>query len=91
MKLVLIGLINSRTVSSIIFSLTTKPHHQTSPLNLRQVCREFQRGKCIREADECRYAHPPSHVAIENGHVTACFDSLKVRNFTIYVALRSFT
>ena len=48
-----------------------------------QVCREFQRGKCSREADECRYAHPPSHVSIENGHVTACFDSLKVR-FTHY-------
>ncbi|XP_063682827.1 muscleblind-like protein 2a isoform X5 [Bolinopsis microptera] len=42
-----------------------------------EVCREFQRGKCSREADECRYAHPPAHVSIENGHVTACFDSLK--------------
>jgi len=42
-----------------------------------EVCREFQRGKCSREADECRYAHPPAHVLVENGHVTACFDSLK--------------
>lgn len=44
-----------------------------------EVCREFQRGKCSRKDDECRFAHPPAHVLIQNGRVTACFDSMKVR------------
>ncbi|KXJ20393.1 Ras GTPase-activating protein 3 [Exaiptasia diaphana] len=44
-----------------------------------EVCREFQRGKCSRTEDECRFAHPPAHVAVHNGRVTACFDSLKDR------------
>ena len=48
---------------------------------LVEVCREFQRGKCSRTEDECRFAHPPTHVAIQNGKVTACFDSLKVSAF----------
>lgn len=43
-----------------------------------EVCREFQRGKCSRTEEECRFAHPPAHVVIHNGRVTACFDSLKV-------------
>ncbi|XP_022791213.1 muscleblind-like protein 3 isoform X1 [Stylophora pistillata] len=46
---------------------------------LVEVCREFQRGKCSRTEDECRFAHPPAHVLIQNGKVTACFDSLKGR------------
>lgn len=46
---------------------------------LVEVCREFQRGKCSRTEDECRFAHPPAHVLIQNGKVTACFDSLKAR------------
>lgn len=48
---------------------------------LVEVCREFQRGKCSRTEDECRFAHPPAHVLIQNGKVTACFDSLKVSTF----------
>ncbi|XP_031554757.1 muscleblind-like protein 2 isoform X2 [Actinia tenebrosa] len=44
-----------------------------------EVCREFQRGKCSRTEEECRFAHPPAHVVIHNGRVTACFDSLKGR------------
>lgn len=43
-----------------------------------EVCREYQRGKCSRTEEECRFAHPPAHVVIHNGRVTACFDSLKV-------------
>ena len=48
---------------------------------LVEVCREFQRGTCSRTEDECRFAHPPAHVLIQNGKVTACFDSLKVSAF----------
>ncbi|XP_029186871.2 muscleblind-like protein 2a isoform X3 [Acropora millepora] len=46
---------------------------------LVEVCREFQRGTCSRTEEECRFAHPPTHVLIQNGKVTACFDSLKGR------------
>lgn len=43
-----------------------------------EVCREFARGKCSRSDDECKYAHPPPHVEIQNGRVMCCFDSIKV-------------
>jgi len=42
-----------------------------------EVCREYQRGKCTRTEQECKFAHPPSHVEVNNGKVIACFDSLK--------------
>ncbi|XP_072180013.1 uncharacterized protein [Diadema setosum] len=44
-----------------------------------EACREFQRGTCKRPDTECKYAHPGSSVTVENGRVTACFDSLKGR------------
>ncbi len=43
-----------------------------------EVCREFQRGKCTRSEQECKFAHPPTHVEVNSGKVIACFDSLKV-------------
>lgn len=43
-----------------------------------EVCREFQRNKCTRSETECKFAHPPPHVEVQNGRVTACFDSIKV-------------
>ncbi|BFZ06120.1 hypothetical protein BsWGS_09159 [Bradybaena similaris] len=42
-----------------------------------EVCREFQRSKCSRTDLECKFAHPPPHVEIQNGRVVACFDSIK--------------
>lgn len=45
-----------------------------------EVCREYQRNKCTRTDTECKFAHPPPHVEVQNGRVTACFDSIKVRN-----------
>ncbi|TKR73854.1 hypothetical protein L596_021110 [Steinernema carpocapsae] len=44
-----------------------------------EVCREFQRGQCSRSNLECKYAHPPPHVDVQNGRVTACYDSIKGR------------
>ena len=44
-----------------------------------EVCREFQRGQCSRSDQECKFAHPPPHVDVQNGKVTACYDSIKVR------------
>ena len=43
-----------------------------------EVCREYQRNKCSRTENECKFAHPPQQVEVQNGRVTACFDSIKV-------------
>jgi muscleblind protein len=43
-----------------------------------EVCREFQRGQCSRSDVDCKFAHPPAHVDVQNGRVTACYDSIKV-------------
>ncbi|GBM54044.1 Protein muscleblind [Araneus ventricosus] len=45
-----------------------------------EVCREFQRNKCSRSDTDCKFAHPPSHVEVQNGRVIACYDSIKVNN-----------
>lgn len=42
------------------------------------VCREYTRNKCTRTEDECRFAHPPPNVEVQNGRVMCCFDSIKV-------------
>ncbi|XP_059608485.1 protein muscleblind isoform X7 [Phlebotomus argentipes] len=44
-----------------------------------EVCREFQRNKCSRPDTECKFAHPPANVEVQNGRVTACYDSIKGR------------
>lgn len=44
-----------------------------------EVCREFQRGTCLRSDAECKFAHPSPSCHVENGRVIACFDSLKGR------------
>ncbi|XP_026329819.1 muscleblind-like protein isoform X6 [Hyposmocoma kahamanoa] len=44
-----------------------------------EVCREFQRNKCSRPDTECKFAHPPATVEVQNGRVTACYDSIKGR------------
>lgn len=44
-----------------------------------EVCREFQRNKCTRGDHECKFAHPPANVEVNNGRVTACYDSIKGR------------
>lgn len=43
-----------------------------------EVCREFQRNRCTRQDTECKFAHPPANVEVQNGKVTACYDSIKV-------------
>eukprot|EP00094_Tigriopus_californicus_P010057 TCALIF_09698-PA protein Name:"Similar to mbl Protein muscleblind (Drosophila melanogaster)" AED:0.07 eAED:0.15 QI:2272/0.2/0.5/1/0.4/0.5/6/226/378 len=42
-----------------------------------EVCREYQRNKCSRSDGECKFAHPPESIEIQNGRVTACYDSIK--------------
>lgn len=50
-----------------------------------EVCREYQRGKCTRSEQECKFAHPPTHVEVNSGKVIACFDSLKVCHLHRYI------
>lgn len=49
-----------------------------------EVCREFQRSKCSRSDTECKFAHPPANVEVQNGRVIACYDSIKV-NFILFI------
>lgn len=44
-----------------------------------EVCREYARNKCNRVESECKFAHPPPHIDVQNGRVTCCFDSLQGR------------
>ncbi|XP_028129294.1 protein muscleblind-like [Diabrotica virgifera virgifera] len=48
-----------------------------------EVCREFQRNKCSRPNTECKFAHPAANVEVQNGLVTACYDSVKI--FPTYI------
>ena len=50
-----------------------------------EVCREFQRNKCSRCDTECKFAHPTSNVEVQNGRVTACYDSIKVCSYIIII------
>jgi len=43
-----------------------------------EVCREYQRNKCSRPDTDCKFAHPAANVEVQNGRVTACYDSIKV-------------
>ncbi|CAH1175801.1 unnamed protein product [Phaedon cochleariae] len=49
-----------------------------------EVCREFQRNKCSRPDTECKFAHPPANVEVQNGRVTACYDSIKVSGWNCF-------
>lgn len=49
-----------------------------------EVCREFQRNKCSRSDNECKFAHPLSNVEVQNGKVVACYDSIKVSSVIPY-------
>uniref|UniRef100_A0A1I8HLY9 C3H1-type domain-containing protein n=1 Tax=Macrostomum lignano TaxID=282301 RepID=A0A1I8HLY9_9PLAT len=58
--------------------LTFPPQGKDSRWLTLEVCREFQRNKCSRTDDECRFAHPPAHVEVQqNGRVVCCYDSIK--------------
>ena len=48
-----------------------------------EVCREYQRNKCSRPDHECKFAHPPTNVEVQNGRVIACYDSIKVCHFPL--------
>lgn len=72
-----------QTTAMPIVSATAKPvvfgPAKDSRWLTLEVCREFARNKCTRLDDECRFAHPPSNIEIQNGRVMCCFDSIKGR------------
>ncbi|VDO96036.1 unnamed protein product, partial [Schistosoma margrebowiei] len=43
-----------------------------------EVCRQYQRNQCSRDENECKFAHPPTHVDVQSGRVICCYDSIKV-------------
>jgi len=53
-----------------------------------EVCREYQRHKCSRSETECKFAHPPDNLEVQNGRVTACYDSIKASEDTKFRARR---
>ena len=68
-----------------MFNVSTLLNQKDSRWLQLEVCREFQRQKCTRSDAECKFAHPPANVEVQNGRVTACYDSIKVRR-SIYTA-----
>ena len=64
---------------SPLFNVGTLLNQKDSRWLQLEVCREFQRNKCSRTDSECKFAHPPDNVEVQNGKVTACYDSIKVR------------
>ena len=62
-----------------MFNVSTLLNQKDSRWLQLEVCREFQRQKCTRCDAECKFAHPPANVEVQNGRVTACYDSIKVR------------
>lgn len=62
-----------------MFNVSTLLNQKDSRWLQLEVCREFQRQKCTRSDCECKFAHPPPNVEVQNGRVTACYDSIKGR------------
>ncbi|KAL4219784.1 Metal ion binding [Mactra antiquata] len=65
-------------VNPAVLNLAAAANVKDSRWLTLEVCREFQRNKCTRSDTECKFAHPPPQVEVQNGRVTACFDSIKV-------------
>ena len=61
-----------------MFNMSTLLDQKDSRWLQLEVCRENQRQKCSRSDADCKFAHPPTNVEVQNGRVTACYDSIKV-------------
>ncbi|XP_013406895.1 muscleblind-like protein 1 isoform X2 [Lingula anatina] len=72
------GIPNSAVMNPMAAAqLATLANQKDSRWLTLEVCREYQRNKCTRTELECKFAHPPPHVEVQNGRVTCCFDSIK--------------
>ncbi|CAL8103841.1 unnamed protein product [Calicophoron daubneyi] len=58
-------------------SIGIPPNVKDSRWLTLEVCRQFQRNQCTRDENECKFAHPPNHVDVQNGRVICCYDSIK--------------
>jgi hypothetical protein len=70
------AVVNPAMISPVIYPAPAANVKDSRWLTL-DVCREFTRNKCSRSDDECRFAHPPPNVEVQNGRVMCCFDSIK--------------
>lgn len=70
--------LNAASLASKQFAFPAPNSNRDTEWLKVEVCREFMRGACKRTEDECKFAHPSSKsIIVDNGKVTACFDSLK--------------
>jgi len=70
--------LNAASLASKQFAFPAPNSNRDTEWLKVEVCREFMRGACKRSEDECKFAHPSSKsIIVDNGKVTACFDSLK--------------
>ena len=76
------GLSNSNSAVALLNVSNLLSQKDSRWLQL-EVCREFQRNKCSRSDTECKFAHPAANVEVQNGRVTACYDSIKVSSLFI--------
>jgi hypothetical protein len=67
------AMVNHPVINPALFN----PNMKDSRWLTLEVCREYTRNKCTRTENECKFAHPPPHVEVQNGRVTCCFDSIK--------------
>ena len=72
------AMVNPLAAPAIALNPALNPNAKDSRWLTLEVCREYQRNKCTRTENECKFAHPPAHVEVQNGRVIACFDSIKV-------------
>lgn len=78
--------LNSMNGSAAVAALTAAaaasagipPNIKDSRWLTLEVCRQYQRNQCSRDENECKFAHPPTHVDVQSGRVVCCFDSIKV-------------
>ena len=68
----------STTAATAAFNVGTILNQKDSRWLQLEVCREYQRNKCTRSDIDCKFAHPPENIEVQNGRVTACYDSIKV-------------
>lgn len=66
----------STPASQLVANSPAQPARDSSWLEL-DVCRDFQRQSCPRDANTCRFAHPENNPPFKS-KVTCCYDFLKV-------------
>ncbi|OON15142.1 hypothetical protein X801_09057 [Opisthorchis viverrini] len=68
---------NSAAVAALTAAAAAAPNIKDSRWLTLEVCRRFQRNQCLRDENECKFAHPPTHVDVQDGRVVCCYDSIK--------------